>query len=122
MATKSRKVSRRDLAKVETENVIMDPKIAWISGFGDEMKTLGKLHGVCVVIDEQIATNRDDDAVRLNGESWLAIASDDLMLHFLKGQFLSKSEGGREGKRRRLYGRVRMPAVSGAGRWRGRDG
>lgn len=70
----------------------MHPKIERIRCFRDEMKTLGKLDGVCVVIDDKVATNRDDDAVRLDGQRWLAIACDDLVLYLLEREFLPCSK------------------------------
>lgn len=74
----------------------MHPKIVRIRCFRHEMKALGKLHGVCVVINNKVATNRDDDTVRLDGQSWLAIACDDLVKYLLEWEILSnvRREGG----------------------------
>lgn len=86
------------LAQVETEDVVVDPVAARIGWIREEVEALRELHGVLIVIDDEIATNGNENAVGLNGDGGLAVDGDDLVLHFLERQFLC--DGRKSGRQR----------------------
>lgn len=62
----------------------MHPVVVGASRVRQEVEALRELHWVWAVVDEQVAADGDQNAVRLHGHRRLAVAGDDLMLHLLE--------------------------------------
>jgi hypothetical protein len=78
----------RRLANVESEDVIVDPIMGGIGDIGKEVEDLGELHGVLIVVDEHVANDKDNNAVRLDCQAGLDIAGHHLMLDLGKREAL----------------------------------
>lgn len=74
----------------------MDPKVVGACRIGEQMEALGEFHWVDVVVDDEVAAHRNQDAVRLHGRGRLAITRDDFVLDALEGELLA--DGGKRGK------------------------
>lgn len=66
----------------------MDPVVVRVGRIRDEVEGLGELHRVGAIVDEEVTTDGDKYAVRLNSRGRLTVYCDDMVLDFSEGEAL----------------------------------
>ena len=54
-----------NLAKIETEDVVVNPVLTWVCGIRKQHKGLSKLHGIGSIINQKIAVDKYNDSIRI---------------------------------------------------------